>query len=449
MTLGLRLAATPVAAVVVVASLGWAGRVTASWVSGWDDPLSRGLLHRTSPVPEAPAAGWVVFLGGLALAAATLLVTRWDKPREERRHFRGVAGLLVAAAALAALSSSSVESVALAGLVLAAGVLGLAVARTCPRGWDVAPVLLLAVAPTAVIASRDALTLLAAAAAIALAAATFALRLVELRPVAAAASAAWSLVVVTLLATRPDLEIEREWEVTIVLTVALAIAVAAAVFHRWPALLGVELVAVLGVALALGGGTGFATLGWQAGWWTVLGVAAVAVGLLVPGRRAYREAGAVALGIAWVLRLAASDVDVVEAYTAPFALVALLAGAWAMRRDPQIGTVRALGAGVTLALLPSLPQALADPISWRALVLALAAAVALGLGVWRHWQAPFVAGAAVLALLVVVELGPLALALPRWILIGLAGLVLLIGGITWEDRARDGRAAARFVRSMR
>ena len=266
---------------------------------------------------------------------------------------------------------------------------------------------------------------------------------------AAAVSSGWALIVVALLATRPDLEIDHEWEVTIVLAVAVAVTVVAAVLHRWPVLIGVELVGAVGGVLAMGTGTAVATLGWQAGWWTVLGVAAVAVGLLVPGRRPYREMGAVALGIAWVLRLAASDVDVVEAYTAPFALVALLIGAWAMHRDQQIGTVRALGAGLTLALLPSLPQALADPLSWRALALAVVAVVALGLGVWRHWKAPFVAGAVVLGLLVVVELGPLALALPRWILIGLAGLVLLIGGITWEDRARNGRAAARFVRSMR
>ncbi len=54
-----------------------------------------------------------------------------------------------------------------------------------------------------------------------------------------------------------------------------------------------------------------------------------------------------------------------------------------------------------------------------------------------------------LLLIAVVELAPYGWALPRWVLIGAAGLLLLLGGITWESRVRDGRAVARFVRSMR
>jgi hypothetical protein len=150
-----------------------------------------------------------------------------------------------------------------------------------------------------------------------------------------------------------------------------------------------------------------------------------------------------------VLRLAASDVDVVEAYTLPFAAFLLAVGWWAMRDENGPGSVRALLPGVALALLPSLPQALDEPTGMRALLLGIGAAIALAVGTWRRWQVPFVAGALVLALLVLVNVGPPALALPRWVLIASAGALFLAAGITWDDRVRDGRAAIRYVGSMR
>jgi hypothetical protein len=127
----------------------------------------------------------------------------------------------------------------------------------------------------------------------------------------------------------------------------------------------------------------------------------------------------------------------------------LAAGLWAMRQDDELGTVRALLPGVVLALLPSMPQALDEPTGLRALLLGLAAAVTLGVGTWRRWQVPFVAGALVLGLLILVNAGPVALAVPRWVLIAGVGAVLLAAGITWEDRVRDGRAVVRYVGSMR
>ena len=66
--------------------------------------------------------------------------------------------------------------------------------------------------------------------------------------------------------------------------------------------------------------------------------------------------GSALLGVAYVLRLAASDVDVVEAYTLPFAAFLLAAGLWAMRKQDGLGSVRALLPGMALAMLPSLPR---------------------------------------------------------------------------------------------
>jgi hypothetical protein len=182
--------------------------------------------------------------------------------------------------------------------------------------------------------------------------------------------------------------------------------------------------------------------------WTLAGAGLSAAGLLNRRRRWCRWAGAALLGIAYVIRLADLGVDVVEAYTAPFAVALLAVGLWTMR-NWDVGTVRALGAGVTLALLPSLPQALGEPTSLRALLLGVVAVGMLAVGLTRRWRAPFVGGAVVTFLLVLANIGPWALGLPRWLLIAAVGAVAIAIGATWESRVRNGRAAASYVSAMR
>lgn len=219
--------------------------------------------------------------------------------------------------------------------------------------------------------------------------------------------------------------------------------------RRLPIEIAAGLPAALGVATAVAD-TG---LSWVALVLTVLGALAVLLSLLGVSeplrRQIYRAIGATALGTAYVLRLAASDVDVVEAYTLPFGVVLLAAGAWTLRRDPAASSVVTLGPGLTLALLPSLPQALADPTGPRALMLGLGALVVLVVGTARNLKAPFILGGLVFALIVLVNVGPYAFGLPRWMLIAAASALLLGAGITWEDRVRDGRAAIRYVTRMR
>jgi hypothetical protein len=172
------------------------------------------------------------------------------------------------------------------------------------------------------------------------------------------------------------------------------------------------------------------------------------LGLLTPRRRWLIIAGSSLLGIAYVVRLADSGVEVVEAYTAPFAAILLAVGAWALRHS-DMKSFRALGAGVTLALLPSLPQALDDPATIRGLLLGLVALGLLAVGVLRQWQAPFVGGSLVVLLLLIANIGPWTLGLPRWVLIAIIGIVALTAGATWENRARQGRVAVAYVTAMR
>lgn len=210
--------------------------------------------------------------------------------------------------------------------------------------------------------------------------------------------------------------------------------------------MGAALVALVGIGIASAGDV---SLGWEAAIWTVLGAAVSLISLFTPDRPYFRWVGIGALGVAYVLRLVASDVETVEAYTLPFGAVLLGAGLWWVRGRPEVTTVRALGSGLLLTLLPSLPLALDEPTGLRALLLGIAAFFAVTVGAARKWKAPFVIGAAILLLLVLVNLGPLALGLPRWVLIASAGALLLGAGVTWEDRVRNGRAVATYVGSMR
>ena len=306
----------------------------------------------------------------------------------------------------------------------------------------------MALAPLATLSSWPAAVIIWPVAGLVLAVVAVRTHDVALRCAAAFAAAGWGLGAVA-----PALELidgDDRWT-ALALVVAALVGLAVSLFAVRDDLahLGVEVssasLGVLGLAL----GSSASTLGYASFLWTVAGAGAVVLGLTSSRRTWYRWVGSGLLGVAYVLRLAASEVDVVEAYTLPFAAFLLAVGLWAMRDENGPGSVQALLPGVALALLPSLPQALDEPTGLRALLLGVGAAIALAVGTWRRWQVPFVAGAFVLALLVLVNVGPPALALPRWVLIASAGALLLAAGITWDDRVRDGRAAIRYVGSMR
>ncbi|MEU1810109.1 SCO7613 C-terminal domain-containing membrane protein [Micromonospora aurantiaca (nom. illeg.)] len=140
----------------------------------------------------------------------------------------------------------------------------------------------------------------------------------------------------------------------------------------------------------------------------------------------------------WLL-LAAGGVVVLEAYTLPAAVLALGAGLLALRRRPGLTSWLALGPGLAAAFLPSLVSVLVsgEPQPWRRLALGAAAlAVVLG-GAARRWQAPVVLGAATLAPLALHELARGWDLLPRWIFLGLGGLLLIGLAATYERRRRD------------
>lgn len=217
--------------------------------------------------------------------------------------------------------------------------------------------------------------------------------------------------------------------------------------------LGTEAGALLAAAALTSAGVTAAPSTGQASWFavylTVSGAAASALALLRPDRRAAGWLGGLLLAAATWVRLADLGVEQPEAYTLPSALALLAVGIAHLRRETGADTLRALTPGLALGLVPSLLWVLVDPGTLRSLLLG---AACLGLvlgGVRLRWTAPVLHGAAVGAVLVLRHATPAMDAVPRWALIGTAGVLLVALGITWEQRLREARSVAGYVRRLR
>lgn len=409
-----------------------------SWAGAWD--------ARIDAVWADDPARWVV----LPVLAA-LLVVAWFVPRWPE---------------LAAIRPYASSAVAVAGGI---GVLDAVVAARLPL-WLAVAVLIAAAAGLLAAHLRD-LALLAAPTAAAMVGFAAALAAAN-QSVSAAAWIAGALVLAGLaLANGPDWTRQAYSVGGVGLLVAGLVSAADLLDppHAVPALVGVvaslALVAAVGlllsdhpvrvavevaaavamlVALVAEGSTSEAAVRW-----TIAGVVVIGLSFVVPGRQWYLWPGGAAIAVAYVLLVVDSGFSFVEAYTLPLGAIALAVGLYLVRRQPDIGTWLLLGPGLALALLPSVPQALADPTGLRALLLGLGAIVALALGIRFDWQAPFVFGVTIITLLVLFNIGPYANAAPRVVLIAAVSAVLLGLGITWEDRVRDGRKLVGYVRSMR
>ncbi|MFN2540212.1 MAG: SCO7613 C-terminal domain-containing membrane protein [Mycobacteriales bacterium] len=222
-------------------------------------------------------------------------------------------------------------------------------------------------------------------------------------------------------------------QVGAVLLLAVAVCVALSFVLRGLHGLGAE------VAAALLGTVGLSLCTGDAGWlsWslTVDGVLALAVAVR-PDRRAVGYAGALLLSASSWVRLADANVHAPEPYVLPLAVMTLALG-YLRRSHPGMGSFEAYGAGLALALVPSLLTSLDDPTPFRGLMLLLAAAAVLLVGSQQRLRAPLAIGGSVLAVDAVHLLAPYAAALPRWLVLAAAGALLVGVGATYEQRRRD------------
>jgi hypothetical protein len=186
--------------------------------------------------------------------------------------------------------------------------------------------------------------------------------------------------------------------------------------------------------------------------WLALGLTAAVACLvlagLAPGRHWHLWiAGWVAVGAAWAW-LVVARVTVVEAYTVPAAVAALVSGGVAQRRVRQLTSWATWMPGLVVGILPTLVLAVADGGLTRRLTVTAAGFAVVVAGARAQRQAPLVVGAVTLLTMAVDALVPVATELPRWATIGGIGLILLWLGATAERRAETLRRLRRRFDDM-
>ena len=180
---------------------------------------------------------------------------------------------------------------------------------------------------------------------------------------------------------------------------------------------------------------------WVAGALTAL-VPVMLVAALRRDRAAlYSWAAAVsALAATWAW-LATAQVTVVEAYTGPAALLALVAGFVGWRAGPARSWLTR-GPALVIALGPTLAVGVVNDEVVRTVAAAVIAFAVVVFGAWKRLQAPLAIGATALLALAIDTFGPPAARLPQWVPLAAIGVLLMWIGATFERRREDARRAA-------
>ncbi|KAA1399610.1 SCO7613 C-terminal domain-containing membrane protein [Aeromicrobium ginsengisoli] len=443
---GLRGGATPVVGGLVLLHLGLLADVFNAIGNGFDAAWSGPWDGRLDPVWAEDTAAWVVIPMVIGLVVVAWFVPRWPELKAIHRHASSAVAVALALGALVAVVEARLQLWAgvSALMVVAAALLA---AHVRNLGVLVGPTAAVLVGFAAALAAPNQGVSASAyvAGAVVLAGLSYAKGADWARQTYAIASVI--AFVGGLVAAADLLDPPHAVPALVGVVVSLALVAATGVVLRdQPVRIGVEAAAgfTMFVALIAEGSTSEAAVRW-----TIVGVVLIGLSFVVPDRQWYLWLGGAALAVAYVLLVVDSGFSFVEAYTLPLGAIALAVGFYFVRKKPDMETWLLLGPGLTLALVPSVPQALANPTDLRALLLGIGAAAALTLGIRFSWQAPFVFGVTILTLLVLFNIGPYANAAPRVVLIAAVSAMLLGFGITWEDRVRDGRKLVGYVRSMR
>jgi hypothetical protein len=189
-------------------------------------------------------------------------------------------------------------------------------------------------------------------------------------------------------------------------------------------------------ALALASGSTPDLAAMLIGTGAVLGLAAVRTGRPHGQRRAMWWIAALSEVLAWWIMMRLFEVGLIEAYTLPFAVFALIVGALEMRYRPELGSWMTYGPGLVAALGPSLLLVVTtgDPDPVRQVWVILAGVATLLLGSRLGQRAPLIIGSVVTA---VAALHLLSLVGGPWLMLVPLGILLLVLGANREKRQRD------------
>ncbi|MFG2038347.1 SCO7613 C-terminal domain-containing membrane protein [Dactylosporangium sp. NPDC048998] len=171
----------------------------------------------------------------------------------------------------------------------------------------------------------------------------------------------------------------------------------------------------------------------------VLGLSAARKGRSPRHRTVLIIAASVAEMLAIWLLLITVRVALPEAYTLPFAALALITGLIEIRNRPELGSWLAYGPALVAGFAPSLAIAVAQPDSpeLRRVLLILAGVITVAIGAVRQQKAPVAVGAAVTVISTVNEL--FRIGMPLWMMLLLftgTGVLLISLGATYEQRQR-------------
>ncbi|GIJ33020.1 zinc ribbon domain-containing protein [Micromonospora sediminimaris] len=202
--------------------------------------------------------------------------------------------------------------------------------------------------------------------------------------------------------------------------------------------------ALIALALAFDSPRHIAAL--LAAWGAVLGLAATRPGRRPTERRVLFWAVVLCEITAWWILMRVADVALPEAYTLPFAALALLVGVLELRQRSDLSSWVAYGPALLAAFVPTLAIVLAtDSSTMRQVLLLLGAVAVLVFGSMTQQQAPVIVGAVVTAIAAVhalFSLGP-------WLALIPVGFLLLILGASNERRRRAQERLQTALRGMR
>lgn len=183
-----------------------------------------------------------------------------------------------------------------------------------------------------------------------------------------------------------------------------------------------------------------------AAWGAVLGLSAIRANRRPAERRVLYWSAAGCEVVAFWLLMRVSEVALPEAYTLPFAAMALLIGVIELRQRPDLSSWTAYGPALIAAFLPTTVLViLTDTSPVRQVLLLLGAVATLIIGSMGRQRAPVVVGGAVTtiaALSLLRQVGP-------WLVLIPVGLVLLFIGANYEKRRQDLRRLRGTLNRMR